>query len=122
MKQLVGISRRGDLQEALREGKITSPALLVLLSNADRFEEHVAQLEAAFPGVPSIGCIGMSYQDQVIEKGVMVVAYTEGITATANVMEQVSRMPVKYIGRLQRDLEQVNPYVSISVLETTPAF
>lgn len=109
MKQTVGISRRGDLQEALREGKITSPALLVLLSNADRFEEHVAELEAAFPGVPSIGCIGMSYTNQVIEKGVMVVAYTEGVTATANVLEQVSRMPVKYIGRLQQDLEQVKP-------------
>ena len=109
MKQTVGISRRGDLQEALREGNITAPALLLLLSNADKFEEHVAQLEAAFPGVPSIGCIGMSYQNQVIEKGVMVVAYTDGVTATANVLEQVSLMPVKYIGRLQQDLERVKP-------------
>lgn len=109
MKQIIGISRRGDLQEALREGKITSPALLVLLSSAERFEEHVSQLEAAFPGVPSIGCIGMSYSSQVIEKGVMVVAYTEGVTATANVLEQVSSMPVKYIRRLQQDLEKVKP-------------
>lgn len=109
MKQTVGISRRGDLQEALREGNITAPALLLLLSNADKFEEHVAQLEAAFPGVPSIGCIGMSYQNQVIEKGVMVVAYTDGVTATVNVLEQVSLMPVKYIGRLQQDLERVKP-------------
>lgn len=108
MKQMIGASKRGNLQEALKAGKITSPALLVLMSNADQFEEHVAQLEAAFPGVPSIGCIGMSYDRQVIEKGVMVVAYTEGVTATANVLEQVSSMPVKYIKRLQTDLEKIH--------------
>lgn len=85
MKQMIGSSKSGNLKEALKEGKITSPALLMLMSNADQFEEHVAQLEAAFPGVPSIGCIGMSYDRQVIEKGVMVVAYTEGVTAAANV-------------------------------------
>lgn len=107
MKQMIGTSKRGDLQEALRAGKITSPALLILMSNADQFEEHVAQLEAAFPGVPSIGCIGMGYDRQVIEKGVVVVAHTEGVTATANVLEQVSSMPVKYIKRLQKDLEKV---------------
>ena len=108
MKQMIGASKRGNLQEALKAGKITSPALLVLMSNADQFEEHVAQLEAAFPGVPSIGCIGMSYDRQVIEKGVMVVAYTEGVTAAANVLEQVSSMPVKYIKRLQTDLEKIH--------------
>lgn len=108
MKQSIGSSKSGNLQEALKTGKITSPALLVLMSNADQFEEHVAQLEAAFPGVPSIGCIGMSYDRQVIEKGVMVTAYTEGIAAVANVLEQVSSMPVKYIRRLQKDMEKIN--------------
>ena len=109
MKQLIGLSKRGDLQEALKGGKISAPELLVLMSNADQFEEHVAQLEAAFPGVPSIGCINMGYDRTVVEKGVMVVAYTDGITAAANVFEQVSTMPVKYIRRLQKDLETVKP-------------
>ena len=115
MKQMIGSSKSGNLKEALKEGKITSPALLVLMSNADQFEEHVAQLEAAFPGVPSIGCIGMSYDRQVIEKGVMVVAYTEGVTATANVLEQASCMPVKYIRRLQNDLKKMNPSLNNTV-------
>lgn len=103
------------MQEALKEGKITSPALLILMSNADQFEAHVAQLEAAFPEVPSIGCVGMSYDRQVIEKGVMVVAFTDGVTATANVIEQVSSMPVKYIKRLQKDLDKVRASVNNTV-------
>lgn len=103
------------MQEALKEGKITSPALLILMSNADQFEAHVAQLEAAFPEVPSIGCVGMSYDRQVIEKGVMVVAFTDGVMATANVIEQVSSMPVKYIKRLQKDLDKVRASVNNTV-------
>ena len=55
------------------------------MSNGDQFEEHVKKLEDLFPGVPSIGCIGMSYDTQVVEKGVGVVAYTDGVAAVANV-------------------------------------
>lgn len=108
MRQIIVKSRNGNLQEALNKERITSPAVLLLISNADQFEEHVAQLEAAFPGVPSIGCIDMSYDRETVEKGVMVVAYGEGVTATANVLEQVSSMPVKYIKRLQNDLGKIN--------------
>ena len=76
------------------------------MSNADQFEEHVARLEAAFPGVPSIGCIDMCYDTKVVEKGVGVVAY-EGVTAVAGVLEQVSSMPIKYIQRFKNDLDKV---------------
>lgn len=104
MKQFFGKSLRGDLQEAIRG--LSSPSVILMMSNGDQFEEHVAQLEAAFPGVPSIGCIDMSYDTQVVEKGVGIVAY-EGVTAAAGVLEQVSVMPVKYIKRFQKDLETV---------------
>ena len=105
MKQFFGKSQSGDLQEAVRG--LTAPGMIMLMSSADRFEEHVAQLEALFPGVPSIGCIGMCYDNQVVEKGVGVVAYTEGVAAAAGVLEEVSVMPVKYIRRLEEDVRRV---------------
>ena len=40
---------------------ITQPDALILLTTAELLESHVAELEKAFPGVPSIGGIGMSY-------------------------------------------------------------
>ena len=79
----------------------------MLLSNNDQFEAHVAALEQRFPGVPSIGCIGMSYQTKVVESGVGIIAFSDGVTAAANVLEQVSVMPVKYIQRLERDMQTV---------------
>ncbi len=106
MKQFFGSSPRGDLGEAVRG--LYRPQFLMLMSNARQFEAHVAQLEKLFPGVPSIGCIGMSYDTQVVEDGVGVVAFSDGVTAAANVLEDVSTMPVKYIGRLKRDLGAVN--------------
>ena len=106
MKQFFGASNKGDLREAI--SGLTSPEAILLLSNADQFEEHVAQLEAAFPGVPSIGCIDMCYDTKVVEKGVGIVAY-EGVTAWAGVLEQVSTMPVKYIKRFMNDMDKVKP-------------
>lgn len=107
MKQSFGISQQGDLKEAVR-GLGQKPQFLMLLSNSGQFEMHVKQLEELYPNVPSIGCIGMCYDTRVVEKGVGVVAFSDGVSAAANVLEEVSTMPVKYIMRLQQDVADVN--------------
>ena len=106
MKQFFGSSQRGDLKEAVRG--LQNPQLILLMSNQEQFETHVQELERLYPRVPSIGCIGMSYDTKIVEKGVGVVAFCEGVSAVANVLEQVSTMPVKYIERLQRDVRMVS--------------
>ena len=105
MKQSFGMSQSGNLKEALRG--LHSPQFIMLLSNQPQFEEHVKELERCFPGVPSIGCIGMSYQTQVVENGVGVIAFSDGVKAAAGVLEDVTTMPVKYIHRLERDVQAV---------------
>lgn len=93
------------MKEAARG--LEKPQLVMLLSNSGQFEAHVRELEALYPGVPSIGCIGMGYHEQVVEQGVVLIAFYDGITAAANVLEEVSVMPVRYIQRLEQDIEQV---------------
>ena len=105
MRQAFGMSRSGNLKEAAQA--LGRPQFLMLFSNGSQFEQHVKELEALFPGVPSIGCIGMSYDSRMVTEGVGLVAFSDGITAAANVLEQVSVMPVKYIGRLEKDLQTV---------------
>lgn len=105
MKQFFGMSQSGDLKKAAQGLK--DPQVILLMSNDSQFESHVEELERLFPGVPSIGCIGMSYDTRMVEKGVGVVAYYGGVAAAANVLEKVSVMPVKYINRLERDVEKV---------------
>ena len=105
MKQCFGMSQRGSLEEALQG--LHQPQFIMLLSNDTQFEEHVKALEKRYPGVPSIGCIGMCYQTGVVEHGVGVIAFCDGITAAANVLEQASTMPVKYIQRLEKDMRTV---------------
>lgn len=106
MKQFYGMSQKGDLREAVRG--LENPGLIMLMSNGGQFAEHVEELEKLYPGVPSIGCIGMSYDTGVVEKGVGIVAFTQGVTAAANVLEQVSSMPVKYIQRMEQDVQKIN--------------
>lgn len=106
MRQFFGMSQSGNLQEAVRGLK--SPQLIMLLSNNEQFEEHVKKLEALYPHVPSIGCIGMSYDTKVVEKGVGIIAFYDGVTVATNVLEEVSLMPVKYIERLKNDVHNIN--------------
>ena len=106
MKQFFGMSQSGNLQEAVRGLK--NPQFIMLLSNGDQFEAHVEKLEKLYPHIPSIGCIGMSYDTKVVEKGVGIIAFYDGVTATANVLEEVSVMPVKYIERLEEDIHTIN--------------
>ena len=105
MRQFFGMSQCGNLREAVRG--LSRPQLLLLLSNSDQFRTHVRELEELFPQVPSIGCIGVCYGAAAAEKGVGVVAFLDGVAAAANVLEQASLVPVKYIGRMKRDLERV---------------
>lgn len=105
MRQFFGRSQKGNLDEALHGVK--NPKLIMLLSNSEQFEEHVKRLEELYPKVPSIGCIGMSYDTAVVEKGVGIIAYCDGVSAVANVLEEVSVMPVKYIERLEKDVCEI---------------
>ncbi len=106
MRQFFGMSQSGNLQEAVRGLK--SPQLIMLFSNNEQFEEHVKKLESLYPHVPSIGCIGMCYDTKVVEKGVGVIAFYDGVTVATNVLEEVSLMPVKYIERLKNDVHKIN--------------
>lgn len=106
MRQFFGMSQNGNLAEAVRG--LISPQFIMLLSNDNQFEAHVKALEALYPGVPSIGCIGMSYDTRIVEHGVGIIAFSDGVSARANVLEQVSVMPVKYIQRLEQDIQQLN--------------
>ncbi len=106
MRQFFGKSQYGDLKEAVRG--LSNPQFIMLFSNKEQFETHVRELEKLYPGVPSIGCIGMCYDTGVVEKGVGVVAFSDGVQAAVNVLEEVSVMPVKYIQRLAKDVRSVN--------------
>ncbi len=88
MKQFFGMSQTGDLKEAVRG--LSKPQFLMLMSNSDQFESHVSTLQDLYPDVPSIGCIGMSYDTRIVEKGVGVAAFYDGVRAVSNVLEKVS--------------------------------
>lgn len=105
MKQFFGMSQRGILAEAARG--LSNPGFIMLISNSSQFVQHVAELEKLFPKVPSIGCIGMGYDTRVAEQGVSIIAHTDGVMAVANVVEQVSVMPVKYISRIEKDMQVI---------------
>ena len=107
MKQFIGTSQSGNLEEAVR-GLEHPRFLIICVSDKEQFQEKVQQLEERFPHVPSIGCVGQSYgQTCIIEKGLMVTAFCGEVTAIANVLTDVSSMPVKRIRHLEKDVQTI---------------
>lgn len=97
--------KSGDLTKAV--AAISQPAALILLTTADNFETHVAQLAEKFPGIPSIGGIAMSYAGtQTIEEGVTLISLHD-VECVADTLEHLSTMPVKYIQRLEKAIDAV---------------
>lgn len=107
MKQFTGVSKSGDVQEAVRG--LNNPALIIICSSdKETFQDKVTELELLFPGVPSIGCVGQSYAGtDVVESGLTVTAFCEGVAVKANVLEEVDSMPVKYVKRIEKDMKEI---------------
>ena len=116
MEQFVGMSKTGSIKEAA-EGLKNPQFLMLFDSSKERFKESVSQLEEMFPGVPSIGCVGQFYgKTQVLENGVMVVGFSGGIRAAADVFTDVSTMPVKCIRKFQQNVTNINASADNTVL------
>lgn len=107
MKISYGSSKRGDVSEALRT--ITEPAALFFsVASEDMLERAAHDIEKAFPGVASIGGVGQAYMDkQSFDSGLTVLAMKENIKVAADVLEQASVMPIKYIRRLENAIKEV---------------
>ena len=55
MRQFFGMSRNGDLTEAVRG--LSNPQFIMLFSNNTQFEAHVKALESLYTKIPSNGYI-----------------------------------------------------------------
>lgn len=71
--------------------------------------EHAAtEIEKRFPGVACIGGVGQAYIDkQFFDQGITVTAMRGEIKVVADVLEQASVMPIKYIRRLENAVKAV---------------
>ncbi len=107
MKFAYGSSRTGNVAEALKN--IVAPAALFFsVASEDLLAPAAAEIEKAFPGVASIGGVGQAYIDkQFFDAGITVTAMKDDIKVVADVLEQASVMPVKYIRRLENAVKAV---------------
>ena len=88
---------------------LISPKLIVFTCDANGFDKAVAEIEQAYPGVPSIGCVGMGYDSTILEKGLSVMAFSEGVTVSAGILDSVSTMPARHIQSLEENIKKVRP-------------
>ena len=107
MKFAYGSSKKGDVSEALKN--ITEPeALFFSVADESMLEQTANEIERRFPGVASIGGVGQAYSGKnFFDAGITVIAMKENIKVAADVLEQASVMPIKYIRRLEDAVKAV---------------
>ena len=107
MKLSYGSSKKGDVAEALKN--IAEPeALFFSVASEDMLAETAKEIEEKFPGVACIGGVGQAYADRhFFDNGLTVIAMKDQIKAAADVLEQASVMPMKYIRRLEDAVKAV---------------
>ncbi len=107
MNIFLGKSSNGSVADAAKG--LGTAKLIIMTTTADAFEKDVAELEKLYPGVPSISCVGMGYDTAILEKGVFITAFKDGVTVRTGVLEHVSVSPARYISRIEKDIEAVHP-------------
>lgn len=108
MNVFYGKSTSGSVKDAVKG--LTSAKLLIMTSTAaDKFEANVKELESLFPGVPSISCIAKGYDTDILENGVLVTAFKDGVEVTTGIMEKVSVSPARSIAKVEKDIQAVRP-------------
>lgn len=107
MKFTIGASKTGNVTEALRT--VSAPeALFFIVSDEAMLGDAAVQIEAAFPGVPCIGGVGQSYAGRdTLEQGISIIGMKDQIRVAADVLEEASTAPAKYIRRLEQAFTSV---------------
>ncbi len=102
-----GSSKKGDVAEALKD--IKQPVALFFSVASEEMLGHVAsEIEKKFPGIASIGGVGQAYIDrQFFGEGITIIAMIGTVKVVADVLEQASVMPMKYIRRLENAVKEV---------------
>jgi len=107
MKFTIGLSKTGNVAQALQA--VSAPeALVFVVTDEAMLGDAAAQIEAAFPGVPCIGGVGQAYADRdTMDQGISIIGMKDRIRVAADVLEEASTAPAKYIGRLERAFASV---------------
>lgn len=101
MKFTFGSSKKGNVTEALN-GIREPAALFFSVADENMLADTATEIEKSFPGVPSVGGVGQAYiGKQFYDTGITVIAMQDHIKVVADVLEQASVMPIKYIRRLE---------------------
>lgn len=116
MEEFIGMSSRGDFEEAVR-GLKAADLIIMTVGNEQIFKEMVSKLNERFPKVPSICCVGQAYgKNSVIENGILITAFSGNITVDTGVITNVSKAPVASIRSIQDSISKVGPGKSNTVI------
>lgn len=126
MEYHIGVGKSSNPENCVQEAtaKFHKPKLILFFSPVANFEKYTEIICQKFPDSICVGTTSIAMFDcSGAEKNVLkAVGIENGITCSADVLEDVDKYPIKYAGRVKRCLDQVHDTKNTICLEFTTAF
>lgn len=126
MKYSIGISSSNNPEQSIAEvtEKFENPSFIIYFAQVDMFEDVTKLLKAKYPDCVCMGCsvIVAFSKEGAAKEGMKAIAFESGMTVSANVLEEVSKYPIKYVDRVKKCVEEIGTSENTFCLEFTTAF
>jgi hypothetical protein len=125
MEHYIGRSTSSNPELCVNEATahFRNPKLIVFFSQVDSFDKHTELIYAKFPNSVCIGSttIAAFSKDGADKTGLKAVAFEDGISCEADVLEEVDKYPIRYVERVRRCADRIRSTQNTICLEFTTA-
>ena len=125
MEYNMGMSTNSNAKACVQEAtaKLRNPKLILFFSAVPNFEEYTRLIYEKFPNSICMGATTIAaFSKEGADKNTLkVVGFESGITCSADVLEDIDKYPIRYVGRVKRCLDEVRDTRNTICLEFTTA-
>lgn len=110
IKSKVGIGNSEDIKIAVNDAikNFDNPTSIFIFSEVNKFKDTVKYVNEIYPKITVIGTTGYSIIGKnTLKNSVVLLAIEDGLEIKAAVLEEIDKYPVKYINRLEKDVDNI---------------
>lgn len=110
IKSKVGIGTSDDIKIAVNDAikNFNNPTSIFIFSEFNKFKETVKYVNEIYPKITVVGTTGYSIIGKnILKNNIVLLAVEDGLEIKAGVLEEIDKYPVKYIKRLEDDVNNI---------------
>lgn len=108
----IGMGTSSDVKTAVKEAarNFDNPKFIFICTEFKKFAESTKILGEMYPNAVIIGTTGVTLtQGQVVRDNIVLWSINSGVEISANIIENLSKFPIKSIKKIEESISNINP-------------